>query len=160
MPRQHLGALHGRLLAVPVAAFPGFEEGFCWYNAREAAQRLGGLPIAGWAIWRRGMEMVAQPHSIWQRADGKLLDVTPNAVGGPRIVFMPDRRTPFDYVDLRRPAAYLLGDDMPVGLWEYAPGEFELTYVVGRPDPASLPEIEAYCARLAEGRGGPMHPAI
>ncbi len=156
VPRPDLGDLHGQVLQVAVGVLPGFEEGYCWYNAREAAHRMGGAPIAGWAIWRRGPELTAQPHSIWQRDDGELLDVTPNAAAEPSILFMPDKRTPFDYVDLRRPAAFLLPDDMPVGIWEVAAGDFETFYVVGRPDPASWPEIETYCARLREGRGGPF----
>ena len=154
IPRPDLGDLHGRVIQVRVAALPDFEEGFCWYNAREAASRQGGAPIAGWAIWRYDDELIAQPHSVWQRDDGELQDVTPNSAGLGAIVFMPDRRTPFDYVDLRRPAAFHLPDDMPVGIWEVAPGDFETFYVVGRPDPAFRAEIETYCSRIAAGRGG------
>lgn len=153
VPKPDLDALHGQMAEVRVEAFPGFELGYCWFNAREAVHRQGGTPIAGWAIWRLGTVLVAQPHSIWQRVDGELQDVTPNAAGEPRILFMPDKRTPFDYVGLRRPPGFHLRDDDPLGVWEYAPGRFEPFYGVGRPQPGSLPGIEAYCARLAEGRG-------
>ncbi|MBP8232115.1 MAG: hypothetical protein KAY22_07405 [Rhizorhabdus sp.] len=61
-----------QVLEVVVNQVPGFEEGFRWYNVRKAVHRHGGRPISGWPFWQRGTDLLAQLHSIWRRADGKL----------------------------------------------------------------------------------------
>tara|TARA_R110000772_G_scaffold142476_1_gene252147 strand:- start:535 stop:990 length:456 start_codon:yes stop_codon:yes gene_type:complete len=70
----------------------GYEPDFCHVSAKHAALQNGGLRIHGWAVWQYNKMALAEFHSVWERPDGVLVDVTPPKFGAKRILFIPDSR--------------------------------------------------------------------
>lgn len=90
------------LLEVEVAPPPGFPIGQCWYNCIEHSLNNGGQIVYGWLFWEVNHSYyVAQHHAVWRSENGNLIDLTPNATGTKKVLFMPDDRAPFDLDNLR-----------------------------------------------------------
>jgi hypothetical protein len=90
------------LLEVEVAPPPGFPIGQCWYNCIEHSLKNEGQIVYGWLFWEINYKYyVAQHHAIWRSENGALIDLTPNAVGAKKVLFMPDDRAPFDLNNLK-----------------------------------------------------------
>lgn len=71
----------------------GYEPDFCHVSSKHIVQQSGGWRVHGWALWRfrQGSEtvIVGDFHSVWEQADGKLVDVTPPK-RGTRVLFVRD----------------------------------------------------------------------
>jgi hypothetical protein len=63
----------------------------CFPIVEEHVELNGGKQIFGWCIhvWRRVI-IEAEFHSIWERPDGVLIDITPKKEKGTHIVFVHD----------------------------------------------------------------------
>lgn len=87
-----------------------YYHGNCHKNVQKAVEKHGGNMISGWLLYRmpplieNGMH-IWRFHSVWQKPDGKLLDVTEdnNYIGRDKSIFLPDTmRAP----DLEKGIAY------------------------------------------------------
>src|SRR5690606_33707380 len=93
-------------IEVPVEPLPVTRPLKCYFNVRNVIAEQGGEALFGWSFYDDDDGMFfAQHHAIWQRDDQRLVDVTPNDLNAPSILFLADPRVPFDYVDLRMPSA-------------------------------------------------------
>lgn len=74
----------------------------CFDNVAREIGREGGGVSHGWAVWHlRGLYFEAEHHGVWLRPDGELFDVSPQAGGVDRILFLPDRAAVFDQARFR-----------------------------------------------------------
>ncbi len=65
--------------------------GRCYANATEVAGCRDKRVVYGWLIWElKGIYLTAEHHAVVE-ADGVLIDVTPQAAGERRVLFVPDR---------------------------------------------------------------------
>jgi hypothetical protein len=71
----------------------GYAPDFCHVSAKHVAAKHGGRRIHGWALWQfsqNGVDLiVADFHSVWEKPDGTIVDVTPPKFGT-RVLFVPD----------------------------------------------------------------------
>lgn len=71
----------------------GYAPDFCHVSAKHAAAKHGGRRIHGWALWQFGegssTMIVADFHSVWEKPDGTMVDVTPPKFGT-KVLFVPD----------------------------------------------------------------------
>jgi hypothetical protein len=78
--------------------------GWCSDGVREKVKHDGGRCIFGWSIWEWPKTMLtAEFHSVWEDAEGNLLDITPKPKGEKRILFVPDRSYADDFDFDQRP---------------------------------------------------------
>lgn len=111
-------------IKVPVMPMPGFKHGHCWYNSKIHSDAVGGSVVFGWALYaEHGCRLIAQHHAVWKTPNGNLVDVTPNP-GFVEVLFLPDPRVPFDYVEFRCP--YNLERTPKKGFMWVAPAGSEL----------------------------------
>jgi hypothetical protein len=90
------------LLEIEVSPVPGFPIGQCWYNCIEHSLSNDGQIVYGWLFWEINHDYyVAQHHAVWRSENGTLMDLTPNAIGAKKVLFMPDDRAPFDFDNLK-----------------------------------------------------------
>ncbi|MEJ0058174.1 MAG: hypothetical protein WDM79_00585 [Terricaulis sp.] len=68
----------------------GYDPNFCHVSAKHAAQQHGGRRAHGWAIWQFTELVIAEFHSVWENADGALVDVTPPKWNAKNILFVED----------------------------------------------------------------------
>lgn len=73
----------------------GYQARFCHVSSQHHTKISGGHRVHGWALWRftdaaGDTIIIAEHHSVWQRPDGKLVDVTPPASGGSETLFLRD----------------------------------------------------------------------
>lgn len=62
----------------------------------------GGRVVHGWLIWEKpGSFIEAVFHSIWEAPSGKLMDITPQADGEPKIAFLSDSRTKWEGIPVK-----------------------------------------------------------
>jgi hypothetical protein len=88
---------------VPVEPAAAAKPIYCFDNSVAQAAANGGEAVYGWAIWHwPGRWFEAEHHAVWRRADGTLLDVTPQIGDPPRILFLPDASAPYDPSTFRR----------------------------------------------------------
>lgn len=66
-----------------------YKPDFCHISAKDATLKGGGRRIHGWALWEFENGIVGNFHSVWERPDGTLVDVTPPKVGT-KVLFVPD----------------------------------------------------------------------
>jgi hypothetical protein len=63
----------------------------CIGNVRRRIANHGGKEVLGWKVWEwYGVMIEAEFHMLWCTPDGKLRDVTPNAIPFDRVLFLPD----------------------------------------------------------------------
>jgi hypothetical protein len=71
----------------------GYAPDFCHVSAKHVAAKHGGRRIHGWALWQVGQGsatlIIADFHSVWEKPDGTIVDVTPPKFGT-RVLFVPD----------------------------------------------------------------------
>jgi hypothetical protein len=92
---------------VPVIPYPEYQPLYCWFNCLDYQQKNRGKVVFGWAIWHTDRNtLLAQHHAIWQSNNGQYFDVTPNELSVEEILFLPDKRAPFDYKGLRAPFSF------------------------------------------------------
>jgi hypothetical protein len=89
----------------------------CWFNVRDVVATHGGRPIFGWSLWDRVNDDIFQAihHALWERPDGTLIDVTPQALPISGVAFFADSRIPFDYVMNRAPASFAMDKNCTPG---------------------------------------------
>jgi len=69
----------------------------CFMNVRRRVESEGGKEVLGRRIWEHyGLMIEAEVHSVWQRLDGVLRDVTPCEASPKRILFLPDASLQYD----------------------------------------------------------------
>lgn len=98
---RQLGGLKASF--TPVVPAPDAETGWCHLNVVEHAERHGGRPAFGWAIWANQFLLMAEFHAIWISPTGEAIDVTPAAEGESHIVFAVDVSYPTDFDFRKRP---------------------------------------------------------
>jgi hypothetical protein len=74
----------------------------CFDNSAAKVKRSKGSVMHGWAIWHvPGLYFEAEHHGIWRKADGTLLDVSPQIFDYDRILFLPDPDAVYDPANIR-----------------------------------------------------------
>jgi hypothetical protein len=70
-----------------------YEPDFCHVSAKHMALKHGGHRVHGWTLWTYpesgGDFVLADFHSVWENADGVLVDLTPPKAGK-RTLFVRD----------------------------------------------------------------------
>ena len=62
----------------------------CYSNVDRMISLKGGKRVLGWTIWEwEGVLVEAEAHAVWEREDGKLIDVSPHDGEG-QILFLRD----------------------------------------------------------------------
>ncbi|HEX8301936.1 hypothetical protein [Sphingomonas sp.] len=90
-------------LYVPVDPAAHAKVAYCFDNSVIQAGAQGGEAAYGWAIWRwPGRWFEAEHHAVWRRADGSLVDVTPQLGDPPHTLFLPDPDAVYDPATYRR----------------------------------------------------------
>lgn len=96
----------GILVKVEKLKSSDYPELQCWYNCKEHTKEHKGSIVFGWAIFYDSGMYQAQHHAVWQSPDGVLLDVTPDTDASiSEILFLPDGRVPYDYLNRRFPVS-------------------------------------------------------
>lgn len=94
----------GAAAFLPVVNEPLGLYGWCSDGVREKVKQDGGRCIFGWTIWEwPKVLLTAEFHSVWENAEGALLDITPKPRGEPRILFVPDMSYAQDFDFDQRP---------------------------------------------------------
>jgi hypothetical protein len=71
------------------------DQGRCYINATQVAERFGGRVVFGWLVWElAGIYVTAEHHAVVE-IDGKMIDVTPPFAGEHKVVFVPDAITEY-----------------------------------------------------------------
>lgn len=106
---------------VRYAPFPIFEELNCWWNARAIHESFNLPVVCGWAIWKKGDDLVAQHHAVIETNNG-LRDITKSAclsnIGSKHVVFARDNRFDAHVAEIQIPSS---------AYWK--PGEVALTWL-------------------------------
>ena len=89
-----VNSLPGRPAVLPFQD-EGYLPRYCHISAKHHSILHGGRRIHGWALWRftdAGGDtiVIAEHHSVWERSDGILFDITPPVSGGKAILFLRD----------------------------------------------------------------------
>ncbi|MEH6758305.1 MAG: hypothetical protein V7676_12475 [Parasphingorhabdus sp.] len=69
----------------------GYEPDWCHVSAKHHALSKNGKRVHGWALWQFPSGIMGDFHSVWEDADGTLIDITPPKYGGNQILFVRDR---------------------------------------------------------------------
>ena len=78
------------------------KPGHCFDNVETKISRAGGGVAYGWAIWHlRGLYFEAEHHGVWKKRTDVLVDVSPQANGYPKILFLPDPLAVYDPLTIR-----------------------------------------------------------
>ena len=78
--------------------------GFCSDGVHKRVQESGGSLVFGWVIWEwPKVLLTAEFHTVWEDADGRVLDITPKPAGEKSILFLPDRSYRIDFNFDERP---------------------------------------------------------
>ena len=65
--------------------------GECFAIVPKHVAAHGGCQLMGWAIWEwPGVLIEAEFHAVWQRNDGRILDLTPRPIFADPVTFLPD----------------------------------------------------------------------
>lgn len=85
-------AVHGINSCAKYVAFEdhGYEKDYCHVSALHAAKTMGGRRIHGWALWQFNGYVLAEFHSVWEKTNGDIVDVTPPKYDKFRVLFVPD----------------------------------------------------------------------
>lgn len=81
----------GDLLRLSPEPLPCSRHANCFLNVKQVTELNGGKPIYGFLVYnfgKVGLEFV--PHAIWQTADGRKIDITPEQEGLPKVLFLED----------------------------------------------------------------------
>lgn len=97
---------HAPPFLLEVTPVPGARPGWCFHNVREHVERHGGEAVILDIIWGApGLFWETECHSVWQRPDGRLVDITPTSDGeGEVLVALNDAKYPPSFEFTRRPA--------------------------------------------------------
>jgi hypothetical protein len=81
-------------LAGPAVLLPyqdhGYGSDWCHVSAKHRAINEGGKRVHGWALWDFEGFIVGDHHSVWETAEGELVDVTPPKCGADQVLFVRD----------------------------------------------------------------------
>lgn len=76
------------LNCTPIEGVPDSE---CFPIVEGHAERHGGKPVVGWAIWERPKVFIeAEFHAVWETSEKKLKDIAARSRRMPRILFLRD----------------------------------------------------------------------
>ena len=122
----------------------GYDAAQCHVSAKHMALSHGGRRVHGWALWMFGEILLADHHSVWEDANGNLVDVTPPSNGGMEILFARDDTARIERVDgdillfTQRTA-----DRGSPWFWQGASSEYS-----NWPCPPNKADLVAYSAKL------------
>jgi hypothetical protein len=68
----------------------GYEPNNCHISVKHLVLEANGRRVHGWALWEYSDFLVAEFHSVWERPDGQLVDVTPPKFGASQVLFVVD----------------------------------------------------------------------
>lgn len=68
----------------------GYEENYCHISAKHRVLTDGGRRVHGWALWEFQNLVIGEFHSVWERPNGTIVDVTPPKFGASRVLFVRD----------------------------------------------------------------------
>ncbi len=89
--------LAGPPVVIPYTA-SGYEPDWCHVSAKAHALANSGRRVHGWSLWVfPDSGLMGEFHSVWEREDGVLVDVTPPKFREARVMFIPDPVT--DIID-------------------------------------------------------------
>jgi hypothetical protein len=71
----------------------GYGPDWCHVSAKAQAIKHGGRRVHGWALWQYPNGLMGEFHSVWEDANGTLIDVTPPKFGGRQVMFVRDKVT-------------------------------------------------------------------
>ena len=78
-------------IEVEYLPLPGEPMAECFATVPKQVLAHGGRQLTGWALWEwQGVMLEAEFHAVWQRDDGRILDLTPRPVFFERTAFLPD----------------------------------------------------------------------
>jgi hypothetical protein len=110
---------------IDITPLSGCLPGNCHLNVARLVRERGGSGETGWAIWQYGrLWLEAEFHEIWVTPEGRRLDVTPDADGEVRRLFVPDPSRRFDgYVIPKRYQVLKKSGDVRRAVRSYAEAE-------------------------------------
>jgi hypothetical protein len=122
----------------------GYEENQCHISVKHKVIASGGQRIHGWALWEFEQILIGEFHSVWERPDGMLIDVTPPKFGAAQVLFVRDPACKIEFEN----GAYLIHTDRT--------SRPDLPFVFrGEPSdyshwllPPTHPDLVRYCAKL------------
>lgn len=151
--RNELGC-GGAPFFIEITAARRAKPGECHYNVDHAIQVQGGRQVFGWAIWQGHSWIEAEFHGIHETANGELVDLTPDADGETRRLFVVDTKHTFQGRAI--PKHYkVLTPSVAVakGIEKFAAAnKIRCQYVAGRRMPMSV----ALEIHLLEAAGGTL----
>jgi len=77
---------------VPVEVWPGCSPNRWFENVAGVVKLQGGSIQHGWSLHEQAHFAEGEFCAVWRRLDGRLIDVTPDADGETRILFLPDSK--------------------------------------------------------------------
>lgn len=87
----------GMPLFIPSQPIEGAILSACIRNSQEKARISGGSVVYGWAIWHlQGYFFEAEHHGVWLSPEGALIDVSPQYMDYPKILFLRDDTAVYD----------------------------------------------------------------
>lgn len=121
-----------------------YEENQCHISAKHRAAAAGGQRVHGWALWEFPEILIGEFHSVWERPDGTIIDVTPPKFGARRILFVRDATCRIELEN----GAYLIHTDRTS--WPNLPFVFrgEPSDYSHWPLSPTNPDLVRYCAKL------------
>lgn len=146
---------YNRLTATPefLAFEPfGYEENYCHISAKHRVLNAGGKRIHGWALWEFQDLVIGEFHSVWERPDGAVVDITPPKFSATKVLFVRDPTCAIEEDD----GGYLLPTDRTS--WPGLPHVF-----AGAPTDYSHwrllpdnPDLIRYCRKLGLSDTSPL----
>jgi hypothetical protein len=82
-------SLNGPAVYIPYQDH-GYEPEFCHVSAKHHALRHSGQRVHGWSLVYMPQGLMGEFHSIWEKPDKTLVDVTPPRTGAGHVLFVAD----------------------------------------------------------------------
>ncbi len=88
---------NGTPVLIPSMPFADARMSYCFENVDRMIQKNGGSAVAGWALWHKpGIYYEAELHCVWRNPAGDLIDVSPQFLNPPHILFVADPEASLD----------------------------------------------------------------
>ena len=84
-------------ILIPSVPFADARMSYCFENVDRIVAKNGGSPVAGWALWHKpGIYYEAELHCVWRTPAGDVIDVSPQFLNPPHILFVADATVSLD----------------------------------------------------------------